>query len=58
MIGSLSQLVRGAALLAIENSSERITEDLLETVPVDYAAERSQALTAPEKPRSRRRHIA
>ncbi|MEU3633185.1 AAA family ATPase [Streptomyces fradiae] len=27
----------------------------LETVPVDYAAERSQALTAPEKPRSRRR---
>ncbi|MFE7115177.1 TniB family NTP-binding protein [Streptomyces sp. NPDC057654] len=58
MIGSLSQLVRGAAVLAIEDCSERITEDLLETVPVDYAAERYQALTAPEKPRSRRRRTA
>lgn len=58
MIGSLSQLIRGAAVLAIEDGSECITEDLLETVPVDYAAERSQALTAPEKPRSRRRRIA
>ncbi|MES9588772.1 ATP-binding protein [Streptomyces sp. NPDC094045] len=58
MIGSLSQLIRGAAVLAIEDGSENITADLLETVPVDYAAERSQALTAPEKPRSRRRRIA
>lgn len=58
MIGSLSQLLRGAAVLAIEDGSERITDDLPETVPVDYAAERSQALTAPEKPRSRRRRIA
>ncbi|MFJ7525603.1 TniB family NTP-binding protein [Streptomyces griseus] len=58
MIGSLSQLVRGAAVLAIEDGSERITENLLETVPVDYAAERSQLLTAPEKQRSRRRRIA
>ncbi|WP_326720682.1 MULTISPECIES: TniB family NTP-binding protein [unclassified Streptomyces] len=58
MIGSLSQLIRGAAVLAIEDGSERITEDLLEIVPVDYAAERSQALAAPEKPRSRRRRIA
>jgi hypothetical protein len=40
MIGSLSQLIRGAAILAIEDGSERITRDLLEAVPVDYAAER------------------
>ncbi|WP_079159468.1 TniB family NTP-binding protein [Streptomyces griseus] len=58
MIGSLSQLIRGAAVLAIEAGSERITEDLLETVPVDYAAERSESLTAPGKTRSRRRRVA
>ncbi len=58
MIGSLSQLIRGAAVLAIEDGSERITEDLLEAVPVDFAAERSEALTAPERPRSRRRRVA
>ena len=40
MIGSLSQLVRGAAILAIADGSEQITRDLLEAVPVDYAAER------------------
>ncbi|NEC06971.1 ATP-binding protein [Streptomyces sp. SID7909] len=58
MIGSLSQLIRGAAVLAIEDGSERITADLLETVPVDFAAERSEALTATERPRSRRRRVA
>lgn len=41
MIGSLSQLVRGAAILAIETGAEQITRDLLDTVPVDYAAERA-----------------
>jgi hypothetical protein len=41
MIGSLSQLIRGAAILAIEDHSEAITRDLLEIVPVDYAAERT-----------------
>ena len=40
MIGSLSQLIRGAAILAIDDGSEQITRDLLEAVPVDYAAER------------------
>jgi hypothetical protein len=39
MIGSLSQLIRGAAILAIENRSEVVTRDLLDIVPVDYAAE-------------------
>lgn len=41
MIGSLSQLIRGAAVLAIEDGTEKITRDLLEAVPVDYAAERA-----------------
>ena len=41
MIGSLSQLIRGAAILAIDDGSEQITRDLLESVPVDYAAERA-----------------
>ena len=41
MIGSLSQLVRGAAILAIEDGSEQISKQLLDSVPVDYAAERA-----------------
>jgi hypothetical protein len=41
MIGTLSQLVRGAAILAIEDGSEQITRQLLDTVPVDYAAQRA-----------------
>ena len=40
MIGSLSQLVRGAAILAIQGGSEQITQDLLDLVPVDHAAQR------------------
>ncbi len=58
MIGSLSQLIRGAAVLAIEDGSERITEDLLDIVPIDYAAEQSEKLTAPAKPSARRRRAA
>jgi hypothetical protein len=45
MIGSLSQLVRGAAILAIETGTEQVTKDLLEMVPIDYAAERTSAPT-------------
>jgi hypothetical protein len=45
MIGSLSQLIRGAAILAIETGTERITEDLLDLVPIDYAAELAAAST-------------
>ena len=41
MIGSLSQLIRGAAILAIEDGREQIARDLLDIVPVDYAAERA-----------------
>jgi hypothetical protein len=52
MIGSLSQLVRGAAILAIEDGSEQISEQLLDSVPVDYAAQRADyciTATAPRK---------
>jgi hypothetical protein len=41
MIGSLSQLIRGAAILAITDGTETINRELLDTVPVDYAAERT-----------------
>jgi hypothetical protein len=46
MIGSLSQLVRGAAILAIEDGTEQITRDLLDLVPVDFAAEKAARPTA------------
>ncbi|MGW2311196.1 TniB family NTP-binding protein [Actinomadura luteofluorescens] len=52
MIGSLSQLVRGAAILAIETGTEQITRELLEAVPVDYAAERA---STPPRARPRQR---
>jgi hypothetical protein len=41
MIGSLSQLVRGAAILAIQDGTEQITKALLDLVPVDHAAQRA-----------------
>jgi hypothetical protein len=44
MIGSLSQLIRGAAVLAIEDGGEAVTRDLLDAVPVDYAATQAAAL--------------
>jgi hypothetical protein len=40
---SLSQLVRGAAVLAIQSGTEHITKELLDLVPVDHAAQRSSA---------------
>jgi hypothetical protein len=46
MIGSLSQLVRGAAILAIEDGSEQISKKLLNSVPVDYAAERADTASS------------
>lgn len=58
MIGSLSQLIRGAAVLAIEDGSEAITEELLEIVPIDFAAEQSERLTTPAKSTRRRRRTA
>jgi hypothetical protein len=39
MIGSLSHLIRGAAIEAILGGSEQITKHLLETVELDHAAQ-------------------
>ena len=39
MIGSLSHLVRAAALTAILDGTEEITRDLLDGIPVDHAAQ-------------------
>jgi hypothetical protein len=41
MIGSLSHLVRAAAQLAILEGDEAITRKLMDTIPVDHAAESS-----------------
>jgi hypothetical protein len=43
MIGSLSQLVRGAAVLAIQDGTEQISKELLDLVPVDHAAQRASS---------------
>ncbi len=53
MIGSLSQLVRGAAILAIEDGSEQISKQLLDSVAVDYAAERADTASRPPRLGSR-----
>ena len=45
MIGSLSQLVRGAAIVAIEDGSEQISKQLLDSVAVGYAAQRADTAT-------------
>jgi Bacterial TniB protein len=42
MIGSLSHLVRAAAQMAILDGEEAITRKLLDTIPVDHAAESGQ----------------
>jgi hypothetical protein len=43
MIGSLSHLIRSAAIEAIMDGSEQITRKLLDTIEVDHAAESSAA---------------
>jgi Bacterial TniB protein len=42
MIGSLSHLIRAGAITAILDGSEAITRDLLDTIPVDHAAQSSR----------------
>jgi hypothetical protein len=39
MIGSLSHLIRAAALTAIMDGTEEITRTLLDGIPVDHAAQ-------------------
>ena len=43
MIGSLSHLIRGAALQAILTGTEKITKTALESITVDHAAEQHGA---------------
>jgi hypothetical protein len=43
MIGSLSHLIRGAAIEAILTGTERITRKHLETLDIDHAAQQSSA---------------
>jgi hypothetical protein len=43
MIGSLSHLIRGAAIEAILDGSEKVTNKLLDTIDVDHAAQKSTA---------------
>ena len=49
MIGSLSHLIRGAAIEAILDGSEQVTRKLLDTIDVDHAAQSSAA----RRPRTR-----
>jgi hypothetical protein len=51
MIGSLSQLIRGAAILAV-GGDEQVTRAVLDAVPVDYAATRASSV-ARRSPRRR-----
>jgi hypothetical protein len=43
MIGSLSHLIRGAAIEAILDGSEQVTRKLLDTIDLDHAAQNSSA---------------
>ncbi|WP_238413270.1 ATP-binding protein [Saccharothrix deserti] len=49
MIGSLSHLVRGAAIEAILDSSEKITRRLLDGIDLDHAAEKNNTHPAPTR---------
>ena len=52
MIGSLSHLIRGAAIEAILDGSEKITRKLLDAVHLDHAA---QARPVPPTPAAARK---
>jgi hypothetical protein len=54
MIGSLSHLIRGAAIDAIISGQEKITRDSLDVVHLDHAAEHHHAATAPKTSRRNR----
>ncbi len=51
MIGSLSHLIRGAAIEAILDGSEKITRKLLDAVDLDHAAQARPAPPAPAAPK-------
>jgi hypothetical protein len=54
MIGSLSHLIRGAALQAIMTGTEKITRTTLESVALDHAAEQHATRAAAPGPGRRR----
>ena len=58
MIGSLSQLIREAALDAIDNGTEKITRKSLEAVDLDLSAEEQDAQRARTRRRRTRRPSA
>ena len=43
MIGSLSHLIRGAAVEAILAGTEQVTRKLLDTIDIDHAAQHQPA---------------
>ncbi|HUN37583.1 MAG TPA: ATP-binding protein [Trebonia sp.] len=43
MIGSLSHLIRGAAIEAIQSGTEQVTRKLLDTIDIDHAAQQQPA---------------
>src|SRR6266487_4634386 len=43
MIGSLSHLIRGAAIEAIQSGTEQITRKLLDTIDIDHAAQQDSS---------------
>jgi hypothetical protein len=55
MIGSLSHLIRGAAIEAILNGTERITKNLLESIDLDHAAQSTSQKPRPSAAASPRR---
>jgi hypothetical protein len=55
MIGSLSHLIRGAAVEAILDGTEKITRDTLDRIGLDHAAETTRAR---RKTAARRRHAS
>jgi hypothetical protein len=54
MIGSLSHLIREAAIEAIFDGSERITKPGLDSVILDHAAEHPRTSNSRATPRPRR----
>ena len=57
MIGSLSHLIRGAAVEAIQSGSEQITRKLLDTIDIDHAAQQESGpgAAAARRPSAARR---
>lgn len=55
MIGSLSHLIRGAAIEAILDHSEKITRQLLDSIGLDHAAQQNNTHPAPAPQRGPRK---